>query len=101
MILWLVDVSSWDSKCLKILSILRMFSGHFSSISGSKFPCLGLPNRGFRKECIAEKRCSCKSFLMNFGVDLCRFLGALRADLLENKLENTTIFSNTSLTERK
>ena len=49
-----------------------MFPGHFV-----KFRRLGLPTRGFRLESIAKVDFSWKSFLMNFGIDLHRFLKAL------------------------
>ncbi len=54
----------------------------FLSISDSEFRYLGLPHRGFRMESIAKIDFSLKSFLMNVGMDFCRFLEALGAVFL-------------------
>ena len=58
---------------------------------------MGLPNRCFRIEGIAQIDFSWKSFLVNFGMHFYRFLKALGTVFLvflslENKLENKAIF---------
>ena len=67
-------------------------------ISESEFRRSGLPNRGFRTECIAKNEFAWISCLMNSGIDLCRFFEALGTVCfwggLENRLENATISSD-------
>ena len=80
-----------------------LFPSHFLSISESTFRRLELPNRGFCMECIAKIDLSQKSFFITFTIDFYCFLKALgpvfQVLSLENKLENTMIFSNITVSE--
>ena len=70
-------------KKLKVSFFVELVSRSFClSISELKFRRLGLPNRGFRMECIANVDFSWKPFLMNFGMGFCRYLEALGAVFL-------------------
>ena len=75
-------ISFLNPKTLKFHFFTGLFPSHFLSISETKFQGLGLPNRGFRMERIAKIDFSRKSFFIQFGVDLCRFLEAWEAVFL-------------------
>ena len=60
--------------------LFGLLPGNCLSISESKFQCLGLPNRGFRMESVAQIDFSRKLFLMEFGI-VCFLLEALGSDL--------------------
>ena len=75
-----------------------LFPGHlFIAFSDSKFRRLGLLDRGFRMEGIANICFSWKSFFMNFGIDFRCFFGGLGNRFsgflgLENRFANRRIF---------
>ena len=68
-----------DQNALKMCFVLACFQIIFLSISESNFRRLGLPNRGFRMECIAEIDLSWKSCLVNLGMEFDRFSGVFEA----------------------
>ena len=70
---------------------LVWFQVFFLPISASRFRRLGLPNRGFRMEGIANIDFSWKSFLMNFGIDFYRFLDASGAVFLTFQASKTSL----------
>ena len=74
----------------------------FLSISDSRFRRVELPNHGFRIEGIAKNDFSWKSFLMKSRI-VFSFFSSIGSRFsvfsLENRLENTTIFSDISKSE--
>ena len=83
---------------ISVLSLLGFPNLQVATRSfATKFQRLGLPNRGFHMESIANIDFPWESFLMNFGIVFCRFLKALGAAFLilglENRLENEAFFS--------
>ena len=69
----------------KLVFCSGLFTGHFLSVSESS---LGLQNRRFCMESIATIGLSWKSFLVIFGMDLCRCLEASGAFHLISSFEN-------------
>ena len=55
-------------NALKIVLFLGSFLCYLFAISDTKFRCLGLQNRGFRNEGIAQIVFSWKSFLKTSGI---------------------------------
>ena len=53
----------------KLVFVLSLFPDDFLPISDSILRRSGLPNHGFRMECIAQIDFSRKSFFIHFGVD--------------------------------